>query len=164
MGYKLDQKTGKWTAYYSSRHPVTKEPLGYASVGSVTFESAAYVARYVLKKQFGNRAVAHYGGREPEYTTMSRRPGIGDGWFQKYKGDVYPDDEVVLKECRTYRPPKYYDRKYELTNPSGFEMISGKRVQHARENPDNSPERRKVKEEMQYLKAGKLKRGFEAGE
>jgi hypothetical protein len=26
---------------------------------------------------------------KPEYTTMSRRPGIAGDWFDKYKDDVY---------------------------------------------------------------------------
>ena len=80
---------------------------GYAIIGELTFESAAYVARYITKKITGEPAKEHYEGicevtgeitkRKPEYTTMSRRPGIASDWFKKYKSDVYPGDFVVLR-------------------------------------------------------------------
>jgi hypothetical protein len=109
--------------------------LGHASVGDLTFESAAYVARYVMKKVNGSlkasAAAGAYGAKKsaqvsqqnareqrawqtqmsntahyevidydtgevvdlkPEYTTMSRRPGIAGDWFDKYKDAVYPSD------------------------------------------------------------------------
>ena len=70
-------------------------PFGLHTIGDVTFDSAAYVARYVTKKITGDRAASHYGDRVPEYTTMSRRPGIGRQWYEKFKSDCYPSDEVV---------------------------------------------------------------------
>lgn len=94
-------------------------PAGFSSVGDVTFESAAYVARYVLKKVTGERADAHYrrvdGGSgevldvEPEFCRMSLKPGIGATWFQRFAGDVYPQDSVVLNGSHL-RPPRYYDK------------------------------------------------------
>ena len=75
-------------------------PFGFVTVGDVTFESAAYVARYVMKKVTGKNAQDHYEWvhpitgqvyeRAPEYVTMSRRPGIGKGWLEKYMSDVFP--------------------------------------------------------------------------
>lgn len=35
-------------------------PFGFCSVGEVTFESAAYVARYIMKKVTGDAAESHY--------------------------------------------------------------------------------------------------------
>lgn len=35
-------------------------PFGHSSVGTVTFESAAYVARYIMKKVTGEAAELHY--------------------------------------------------------------------------------------------------------
>ncbi len=97
------------------KHPLFRSPLldktwglGFATVGALTFKSAAYVARYVMKKVTGEAAAEHYGGIRPEYVTMSRRPGIGSKWFEKFKSDVYPSDEVV-HEGRRYRPPRFYD-------------------------------------------------------
>lgn len=55
---KIHYKTHKDNKYYVSKEldalwsdPETKEPLGYCVIGDLTFESAAYVARYCLKKQ-----------------------------------------------------------------------------------------------------------------
>ncbi len=99
----------------SGKYPLFRSPmldrtwgLGFASVGALTFKSAAYVARYVMKKATGDLAVEKYGDRRPEYVTMSRRPGIGSKWFERFKSDVYPSDEVV-HEGKRYRPPRFYD-------------------------------------------------------
>lgn len=142
----------------------TKKSLGYSSIGDVTFESAAYVARYVTKKIFGNRAVAHYGGREPEYTTMSRSDGIGKGWLEKFKDDVYPHDYIIIRGGKKCRPAKYYDRNYELTDPETYAKIKESRKKNAIDNPENTYLRRKVKAEIAHTRAEQLKRGYETGE
>lgn len=92
--YTSDELSSLWTQ-------------GFSVIGDVTFESAAYVARYVMKKVTGKKADSHYAGRRPEYTTMSRRPGIGKGWYDKFKGDVFPLDRLVVNGKET-RPPRYY--------------------------------------------------------
>ncbi len=78
-------------------------PYGFSTIGELTFESAAYCARYVTKKVTGVRAHDHYLRWDddglafwlaPEYNTMSRRPGIGRDWYEKYKTDVFPSDEI----------------------------------------------------------------------
>jgi hypothetical protein len=59
---------------------------GQHLIGDVTFASAAYVARYCVKKVSGEKADEHYSvfdadgvihERLPEFALMSRRPGIG---------------------------------------------------------------------------------------
>lgn len=103
---------------------------GYCSVGSLTFESAAYVARYVCKKLTGEAALIRYMGVDMttgeelpplrrEFVSMSRRPGLGAKWFERYRSDVYPSDEVVL-EGRRFRPPRYYDDKLSEEELSFF--------------------------------------------
>lgn len=125
--------------YYKSRGDVrlyTSKELdklwghGQCSVGSVTFESAAYVARYAMKKVFGNEA--HYGGRVPEYVTMSRRPGIGAGFVERFRSDIYPVDEVIVRGVRC-RPPRYYDSILESDSPSVFKRLKGRRRVKQRE-------------------------------
>lgn len=105
--------------------------LGFATVGSLTYESAAYVARYVMKKRTGPQAAEHYERVNPEtgevfsvvpeYVTMSRRPGIGATWFEKYVDDVFPRDEVVY-QGRKFRVPRYYDDLLER-RPSGPSLL-----------------------------------------
>ena len=48
----------------------------------------------------------------PEYMTMSNRPGIGKGWFEKNYKEVYPIDTVIM-DGKEYRPPTYYDTLYK---------------------------------------------------
>lgn len=102
-------------------------PFGFSTIGDVTFESAAYVARYVMKKVTGAAAPVHYEKKKPEYVTMSRRPGIGKGWYDKFKSDVYPHDFVVVNGVKV-RPPKFYDSKFELTDPQMFSTLKARRV------------------------------------
>lgn len=152
-------------------HPVYRSPsleelwpFGHSEIGSVTFESTAYVARYIMKKINGPLADDHYMDpvtgvfKKPEYTTMSRRPGIGKNWFDKFHSDVYPSDEVVIKNMKM-RPPKYYDRQFEILDPSTFEEIKHNRSETAKKHlDDNSAERLNVKEAIANAKNSKLKR------
>lgn len=145
-------------------------PYGYSTVGAVTFQSAAYVARYIMKKITGDAAASHYEWvddqgevhqRKPEYTTMSRRPGIGKGWLEKYTSDVYPGDFVVLNGTKM-RPPKYYDRQYEAAFPADFKKIRGARVRGAKEHADNNTrDRLRVREKVTEARLSLLPREVE---
>jgi len=135
--------------------------FGRHEIGDVTLESAGYVARYILKKVGGPAARDHYKLLEPEYTTMSRRPGIAANWFKKYQSDVYPGDFVAMEGGFKSLPPKYYDKKYELTNPEEFVKLKKARIERAKSNPDNTPERLAVRQELFSRKLKQLKRGYE---
>lgn len=155
---------------YLSADLVELWPFGFSTVGEVTFESAAYVARYVMKKITGDKADEHYVNkltgeiREPEYVTMSRRPGIGKPWLEKFGSDVYPSDFVVIGG-KKMRPPKYYDLSFEIEDPSMMAMIKAKRKRQVKENALNGTwERLRVREEIQLRKFDLLKRGYENGE
>lgn len=144
--------------------PNTGESYGFCTVGDVTFESAAYVARYITKKINGEKAAEHYNGKKPEYITMSRRPGIGKGWYDKYKDDCYPSDFLVHREMKM-KPPKFYDRLYEIDNPTEFEIIKKLREQKSKlAAHDNSPARLKVKEIVKRSHFKQLKRRYESNE
>lgn len=135
--------------------------LGFATVGDVTFESAAYVARYVTKKITGGLAEDHYKGKNPEYTTMSRRPGIGKGWYDEFKGDVFPCDNVVIRG-KIMRPPRFYDKKLEVDNPEMLASIKLKRKAKAlAAADDNTAARLKAKETCKLAQFQQLKRGLE---
>lgn len=140
-------------------------PEGQSTIGDVTFESAAYVARYITKKMTGPHAEEHYGDLKPEYVTMSRRPGLGSEWFEKFKSDLYPDDFALIKRGDTYskcKVPKYYDTLLERTDPQEFAKVHAARKVNAQCHKDNNtPERLAVREEIQILKFQQLKRKFE---
>lgn len=132
--------------------------FGFCIVGSVSFESAAYVARYCVKKVTGDAAADHYAGRSPEYATMSRRPGIGGGWFDKYASDVYPSDFVV-HDGRKMRPPRAYDRKLESIDPHLLRRVQAARVaESSRHAADNTSARLAVREEVKLAQVSTLRR------
>lgn len=64
---------------------------GYAVLGACTWHTCAYTARYVMKKVKGKIAVQAFrdSGLELEFVRMSRRPGIGVPYFEKYMEDIY---------------------------------------------------------------------------
>lgn len=147
-------------------------PFGFASIGEVTFQSAAYVARYIMKKVTGKKAEEYYanidlstgeylGQRTPEYTTMSRRPGIGKGFYDIFKSDWYPSDFCVVNN-KKIRPPKYYDRQYEIEYPDDYLALKNKRIANSQKYANNnSSERLEVREKIQEIKLKQLKRGLD---
>lgn len=154
------------------RSPALEElwPYGYSTVGDVTFESAAYVARYVLKKVTGDNASDHYSfidpdglvcSRAPEYVTMSRRPGIAAGWYERFSSDVYPSDKVIVRG-KPQRPPRFYDERLKLASSLDYEAILWERHLTARKSLDNQTEARlAVRHEVKRQHLSKLVRKFE---
>ena len=139
-------------------------PDGWSTVGSVSFESAAYCARYCVKKMNGRLADGYYKGRQPEYNTMSRRPGVGKVWYDKYKSDVFPSDQVIY-EGRSLPPPRYYSGLYEIECPDDFKLIKAARQELQLDlELDSTPERLADREKCALASFSKLKRSYEQGE
>lgn len=150
---------------------------GFCTIAPLTFETAAYTAAYIAKKITGKHAEEHYQTTcahtgsliqlEPEYNTMSRRPGIGKAWYDKYKSDIYPDDFLVINKSRTVKVPRFYDNLHEnFIGPhkpgQGLPCIKKKRKEKARKQLwNNTPERLAVREELKQLKLNKQKRNYE---
>lgn len=141
-------------------------PFGFCTVGEVTFESAAYVARYIMKKIHSSddgsdyvRLVETTGELVeilPEYTTMSRRPGIARDWFAKFSGDVFPKDFVTLAG-RKVKSPRYYDLIYDEENPDGFDVIKKKRrTAGKKKSLENDGRRLREKEKCLVAKVKRL--------
>lgn len=133
-------------------------PYGFSTVGEVTFESAAYVARYIMKKI----PLSEYPqGLIPQYTAMSRRPGIASDWYDKYESDVFPSDKVVIKDGVYLKPPRYFDKKYSLTNEVDFDRIKEDRLAAAKVSPHRNPKRRHQIEMYKEKMLKVLKRSYE---
>lgn len=143
---------------------------GFCSIGNLTFETAAYTARYIMKKINGDRAAEHYTTThpltgdlihlEPEYSNMSLRPAIGKLWLAKYQTDLYPSDFIIYKN-RKIKIPRYYDKIMEL-NGYDIEDIKRKRKLKARKHlGNNTPERLAVREKILTLKTSQHTRSFE---
>ncbi len=142
---------------YTSNELSKSWPFGYNTVGTVTFESAAYVARYVTKKITGDAATDHYRRNyvhtglsvdiKHEYTTMSRRPGIGKCWYDKFSSDIYPKDFITLRG-KKFKPPKFYDRILEEEEIEKYEKIKTKRVLDAHNRKDDNTGLRLLEKEQ----------------
>ncbi len=156
-------------------------PHGQSETSDLTFESAAYVARYVTKKITGPgkeiinpvtglkpyEILDQYGEIRPidaEYNTMSRRPGIGYNWYQSYKSDLYPSDNVHImtaNNTREFAVPSYYDNQLQLENPALLEKLKrNRRTSLAKHSANNTPLRLLVRETVKTRNASKLVRNL----
>lgn len=141
---------------------------GFCTIGALTFETAAYTARYIMKKVTGENALSHYEAidpssgeilqRQPEYITMSLKPGIGGDWYKQFSGDLYPSDEVVIRG-RQQKIPKFYDRQLERDDPSLLLKLKRKRIRSAKKHSaDQTPERLAVRKEVKLSQIKTLSR------
>jgi len=153
---------------YVSQALDTQWSFGKCEIGSVTPESCGYVARYVMKKIVGEQAKEHYQRIDPltgevhdllpEYVNMSTRPGIGHGFFHKFKDELISQDSVLVKG-RKVKLPKYYDKLIDKEDPYQLEMMKFDRSTKANERKENNtPERLAVREEVKHAQIRQLKR------
>lgn len=148
--------------------------FGLNRVGEVSFESCAYVARYVTKKITGPSARDHYeridphSGEifqlKPEYCTMSRRPGIGAAHFEKFRPEIFPADECVVRG-KLCKPPRFYDRLLEKSDPVMYSHIKDQRecALELASKKDRSERRLEERETVKLAQIGTLKRRYEVG-
>lgn len=109
---KMKDREGK-IDLYTSESLLNIWKKGHVTIGQVNFETAAYVARYVTKKITGELAESHYQGKQPEYVTMSRMPGIGSKFLDSYIDEIYNNDEIIIRGGVKCKPPRYYDKLYQ---------------------------------------------------
>ena len=140
---------------------------GHTYHGNVTFQSAAYVARYVLKKVKGKAAPQHYKNgalpsKLPEFTTQSTTgpsKGIGHDWYQKYGLTDCHTHDFCIVNSRRYRPPRYYDKLLEKSDPIRYAEIKIERRQNAERNKyDHCDPRLEVSQTIQESRAERLVR------
>ena len=145
--YLFDSPSGE--PIYTSQTLEKIWQKGFVTVGTVTFESAGYVARYCMKKLNGkkkeeidpNTGLKHYERIDyytgdiveviPEYSTMSRGGRSGRGiaydWIAKYSRDVYPKDYTTIRGLRM-RPTRYYDKYIEAIDADMYDDIKAGRA------------------------------------
>ena len=167
FGYGFPDKQQIGPDLYHSEELTTIWGKGYTTVGDCTFESAAYVARYVLKKINGEQAEEHYmladpttgeiTNIRPEFTTCSRNPGIGAKWFEKYRHDL--DKGFLTMRGIKMPPPQYYDSLYKRDHPDDHEYIKEQRRINADPyNIEQTNNRLRVKEKIILKKINQLER------
>lgn len=145
-------------------------PYGFSTIGDVDFRSAAYVARYALKKVSKSenpyQYYKHYAGRVPEFTCMTK--GLGSKWFDKYGENLYSEEKdflVVPGKGRfsKQKPPRFYDKLLKRKSPEIYEKIKARRKAYFElvDKSDSTYERLKVREEVHTKRIDdKLKREF----
>lgn len=140
-------------------------PAGRNSIGAVTFDSCAYVARYVMDKVNGDQFDDRYTwmnsetgelvSQQPEFVGMSN--GIGLEWFKKHYKETYRDDSVVMNG-REVRPPRYYDKLYEDVDSERLKVLKRNRLRKSRVYSRNRTMRKDLIHEYITLKKLKLNR------
>lgn len=99
--------------YYTSEAISKLWKKGHVLIAKYEYATGAYIAKYISKSQFKVDGLA-FDEREKPCLMMSRRPGIGRSYFDKYKEKVYNIDKVVLpgehgNGARSVYPPAYFD-------------------------------------------------------
>lgn len=142
---------------------------GSAEIGEVTFESCAYVARYVMKKRTGAQAKWHYMFEQPngdmiehmpEFALMSRNPGLGAGYVEKYAEEMFRHDNVMVngKACSL---PDYYDNRLKRIDEGRVERMKESRRKRGDEKAhDNTRARLRAKAKVAEAKIRTLVRGL----
>lgn len=159
----VDQfKASSGKLFYRSETLLKLWGKGHVSIGEVNFASAAYVARYCLKKVGDNFDYFKEGStrfqvdkrsgdiKVAEFTFMSRRPGIGYRWFEKFQSDVFPSDEVIV-DGKFNRPPRYYDYLLDKYDPDLLESLKLTRAAKVLYG-ESTDDRLAVKEEVVLAK------------
>lgn len=169
--------------------PVWRSPLlesvwtaGISEIGSLTFESAAYVARYVTKKVREEPSLLsedgllpHYSRVDPdsgelhivkpEFSVCSRGGrrrghfGIGAEYARSFRCEIRRDDSIIVGG-REVKPPRYFDSIFRDEDPKGFQAVKDERLKAARANAWNcTDERLAVREAVCRAKVSLSKRG-----
>lgn len=152
-------KRGTKYNYYGSARLSELWPYGAHTIGDVSFESAAYTARYCMKKNQNGKTITD--GRTPEYIVMSRNPGLGTGYFDKFKDEILSHDSIIVNGFPNALPRFYDDRLAGLTGMSEqiglytkIELIKIKRRRKLTfaARSDNSLRRLRIKEVVMLSK------------
>lgn len=120
---------------------------GFHTIGSVTMESAKYVAGYVAKRCSEELAaeryswVTRYGEvvqRKQPYGKMSLKPGIGAGWIEKYWKDAVSHGAVFQNQYRK-KIPSYFGTLIEKIDPVAAETLEALVIERGMQfaNPEN---------------------------
>lgn len=109
-------------------------PLGHHTIGQLTFETAAYTARYCMKKVMGKgldaidettglkpyEKINYYGEIiqiQPEYNNMSLKPAIAREWIDQYGDETFVDDKVIVRG-KEMTPPEIFRAKVRNKQPT----------------------------------------------
>lgn len=161
--------------YYQSKILETAWDKGISNITPASWNTIAYVGRYVTKKISGDKAIEYYarkGQAEKEFYRCSNRPGIGKSYYDKNWIQIYNEDKVLIKTKKSseyVQPPKYFDKLLEKEHPYLWDLVKRDRRIRAEKRAGLKTERTsltileqlEVDERLQQLRANMLKRGLE---
>lgn len=149
------------SGHFLYRSPMLEElwPFGFCSIGELTKETAGYTARYCLKKL--EHRIDEYEGLVPEYVTMSRRPGIGRGYYELYKDDLFNYDVCVVDNGFLCKPPLRYDEWLAVDEPTRYGVVKLGRILAAKDIDEPALDRLMDLEHSLRIRTKSLKRNYE---
>lgn len=117
------------------------KPLGKIMVANVTWETCAYVARYVTKKVDGEMSVEQYQSHHvaPEFTLMSRKPGIGKNYFDNHKFELLSSKYWYISTPnggKKIQPSRYFLDKFSEEFPKEFADLKAEKLSSAQDRLD----------------------------
>lgn len=137
FGLKLDDlvlyTAGQGYVYYNSMFlSDCWQHKGHVVVAKACWETCAYTARYIMKKQYGDAAsVYDEYGIQPEFTLMSRRPGIARDYFDDHGPAIWDTDCIYVPTesgAKEMKPPRYYKKMLAIIDPIRYTEISDKSI------------------------------------
>ena len=147
----LWKTTRKQSRLYNSETLAKLWTHGHANFGTVTWDSAAYCAGYITKKFNDHNCPERLTWidpitnktreKDPEFATMSRRPGLGTRWIEEHHEEAFRDDYVIVKDKKRALP-KFYDKWLEQHDPELLAELKDKRLEEYRKQPHITEDRR----------------------
>lgn len=137
FGLKLDdlklykQSEDGYNYYNSEFLDKCWQNQGHVVVGKVNWDTCAYTARYIMKKQYGQAAeIYERYNIQPEFTLMSRKPAIGRQYYEDFKNVIFNSDFIYVgteEGSHSIRPPKYYERLFDIDYPEDYAILKEQR-------------------------------------
>jgi hypothetical protein len=138
--FESDLLTRVWSDNMGSNRVPDYHPIGIAAINRFSWHSAAYCARYAMKKMQGKAKKernATFTFLDPEtgevvnfvdeFPRMSTHPGLGYKYFEENRDKIYRTDEVFVPDgslkVAKRKPCKYFDKIFARDNPFDEERM-----------------------------------------
>ena len=132
--HHMEKATGDITYKCEEIEQIWKK--GFITIAPFSYQTACYVAGYVQKKQKSCRNTEWYAekGQTPEFTRMSRMPGIGKDYYLNHP-EMYANDEIIVcgakQQIVPAKIPRYFDKMHEEQFPDLMDNLKQNRKQRA---------------------------------
>ncbi len=122
--WRVKMVEGQRFVYYRSPTLEFLWPYGHCEFSDVSWDTCAYVARYVTKKLTGDASEFYKSFNiDPPFSLMSRKPGIARQYYDEHLTNLFDFDTINIgteKEGLSFRHPSYYKRLYESDFPDSY--------------------------------------------